>query len=67
MDDRQQMHSVSHPSDDGPRSKVNLLQKMSEVISLREKVAQAELAQLGNGDEGSSARATSADEKYQRR
>ena len=35
-------------------SEDRLLEKMSEVISLREKVAQAELAKLGIGDTGSS-------------
>jgi hypothetical protein len=36
-------------------SEDRLLEKMSEVISLREKVAQAELAKLDIGDAGSSA------------
>jgi hypothetical protein len=52
MDDhKQQMRSVSHPSGDRPRS--NLWQKMSELLSLRERVAQAELAshKHGIGDE----------------
>jgi hypothetical protein len=34
-------------------SEGRLLEKMSEVISLREKVAQAELAKLNIGDAGS--------------
>lgn len=60
MDDqKQQMRIVSHPSGDRPRSKVNLRQKMSELLSLREKLAQAELAshKYGSGDDVSKASA----------
>jgi hypothetical protein len=55
MSSKQRKTSVSELRYDRTyRSKGNLRQKMSELISLREKVAQAELAKLGIGDTGSS-------------
>ena len=65
MSIKQQERSVSDPRYDRMRrSKTSLREKMSEIISLREQVAQAELAMLDSEGDGASKHATTVREKH---